>query len=529
MDCSGFPRLRVGQLRPGSQCHRDDPGPQRRQASPDQRPLRQHPGRTGRVRRRARRGDDAGGRRAVPAIAAGAAGDPAVQRRRGIWPQRRRAPSSAPTRWRNDVNSLINIDARGVSGPALMFETSSPNGAAIAAYSRWHAPALRQFDQHRFRQAHPQHHRRRQIRAAAAGRCSTTGSSATRPAIIRRATTSPRSIGPASRMSAARCCAAARALSAMPDPARAGSGRMVFTDIAGRAFIRLPLGIAAAILALLLLVATVPGVAQKGARQAAAARGGHAVRRKHRRRAGRAWSRDCSAPAISGAPIRSSPTSPSMPCCSRRWRRSGRSAASGFVRERMRAAAWLLILIFGAALSARLARRDHLLPDRAGPRAGRDCAGRSLAASRDIVRDRCDRRSVPDARPASRAGRNAADRRAAVGRCPLAALAALPAIIECDVGPIAACAACACRRGRRALDRRLDHPARQRRAAARLQHRLFPRRQIATAQAGAWRTSRRPARPTSLAVGARACCPTTAARGGSRPPRCSRRRCPRPG
>jgi hypothetical protein len=33
------------------------------------------------------------------------------------------------------VGSLINIEARGVSGPAFMFETSEPNGPPIAAYS----------------------------------------------------------------------------------------------------------------------------------------------------------------------------------------------------------------------------------------------------------------------------------------------------------------------------------------------------------------------------------------------------------
>ena len=34
-----------------------------------------------------------------------------------------------------NVDSLINLEARGVSGPANMFETSRPNGAAIAAVS----------------------------------------------------------------------------------------------------------------------------------------------------------------------------------------------------------------------------------------------------------------------------------------------------------------------------------------------------------------------------------------------------------
>lgn len=33
------------------------------------------------------------------------------------------------------VDSLINVESRGVDGPAIMFETSRPNGAAIAAYA----------------------------------------------------------------------------------------------------------------------------------------------------------------------------------------------------------------------------------------------------------------------------------------------------------------------------------------------------------------------------------------------------------
>ena len=35
-----------------------------------------------------------------------------------------------------NVGSLVNLEARGVSGPANMFETSVPNGPAIAAYAR---------------------------------------------------------------------------------------------------------------------------------------------------------------------------------------------------------------------------------------------------------------------------------------------------------------------------------------------------------------------------------------------------------
>jgi hypothetical protein len=34
----------------------------------------------------------------------------------------------------DQVDSIVNLEARGVTGPAVMFETSRPNGAAIAAY-----------------------------------------------------------------------------------------------------------------------------------------------------------------------------------------------------------------------------------------------------------------------------------------------------------------------------------------------------------------------------------------------------------
>jgi hypothetical protein len=46
---------------------------------------------------------------------------------------------------------------------------------------------------------------------------------------------------------------ATRTLASMPDPARAGSGRVVFTDIAGRVLIRLPLTVAAILLGLLVV------------------------------------------------------------------------------------------------------------------------------------------------------------------------------------------------------------------------------------------------------------------------------------
>ena len=39
------------------------------------------------------------------------------------------------------VGALVNLEARGVTGPALMFETSRPNGPAIAAYRKVEHPA----------------------------------------------------------------------------------------------------------------------------------------------------------------------------------------------------------------------------------------------------------------------------------------------------------------------------------------------------------------------------------------------------
>ena len=89
----------------------------------------------------------------------------AVQRGRGVRPQRFGARSSAPTRSRGRWNSLINIDARGVSGPALMFETSEPNGAALSIYARGCTPAVRQFAEHRLFAVDPQQHRRRRVQA----------------------------------------------------------------------------------------------------------------------------------------------------------------------------------------------------------------------------------------------------------------------------------------------------------------------------------------------------------------------------
>ena len=48
---------------------------------------------------------------------------------------------STTIRWRRASTALINIESRGVEGPAIMFETSRPNGAAIGRFAA--GPAVR--------------------------------------------------------------------------------------------------------------------------------------------------------------------------------------------------------------------------------------------------------------------------------------------------------------------------------------------------------------------------------------------------
>src|SRR6476661_7042914 len=151
-----------------------------------------------------------------------------------------------------DVNSLINIDVRGVTGPALMYETSSPNGAAIAAYARSTRRPYANSISTDFAKLIP--NTTDVVKFAPAGwtllnwglignetRYHSPGDTV---AALDRA--SLYHVG-------SEAYAAARTLSDMPDPAQAGSGRMVFTSIAGRAFVRLPLAGAAVGLGILLL------------------------------------------------------------------------------------------------------------------------------------------------------------------------------------------------------------------------------------------------------------------------------------
>ena len=90
------------------------------------------------------------------------------------------------------VGSLINIEARGVSGPAFMFETSEPNGQAIAAFAAATAPPLRQFADRPISPSSSPIIPTSWCSRTAAGQRSTTRSSAMRRATIRPAIRSPR-------------------------------------------------------------------------------------------------------------------------------------------------------------------------------------------------------------------------------------------------------------------------------------------------------------------------------------------------
>jgi hypothetical protein len=149
------------------------------------------------------------------------------------------------------VNSLINIDGRGVSGPALMHETSEPNGAALAAYGGAARPFANSISTD-FAKLIP--NSTDVVFYKPAGwtllnfawlgnetRYHSPGDTVD--------ALNPATLGHLG----SEVLAATRTLAATPDPASAASGRVVFTDIAGRIFIHLPLSIAAVLLGILLV------------------------------------------------------------------------------------------------------------------------------------------------------------------------------------------------------------------------------------------------------------------------------------
>jgi hypothetical protein len=250
------------------------------------------------------------------------------------------------------VNSLINIDGRGVSGPALMHETSDPNGAAMAAYaSATHRPFANSISTD-FAKLIPN--------STDVVFYKPTGWTLLNYAWLGNET---RYHSPGDRIDALSAAtlshmggevlAATHALASKPDPTRAGSGRTVFTDIAGRIFFRLPLIVAAATLALLLAATFLLARQRKALGKpllvalglVAGGTAGVAIIAiiMGLLRAGDYWR---AYPLVAYLQLYAL----LLLVMSALWARLGRSID----RERMRAATWLLVILLGAALSLAL-------------------------------------------------------------------------------------------------------------------------------------------------------------------------------
>ncbi|HET7709618.1 MAG TPA: M20/M25/M40 family metallo-hydrolase [Sphingomicrobium sp.] len=161
----------------------------------------------------------------------------------------------------DEVDSLVNIESRGVSGPAIMFETSQPNGAAIAAFAgaarRPYANSL-SMD---FAKLIPNTTDVVEFRTA--------GWTVLNYAIIGNETRyhtpgdTIAALDPSSLHHVGTEALAATRLLAAGNPAQIKARTLVFTDIAGRLFLQLRLPIAAVALDLLLLLALVQAYRRK--------------------------------------------------------------------------------------------------------------------------------------------------------------------------------------------------------------------------------------------------------------------------
>ena len=248
----------------------------------------------------------------------------------------------------SEVNSLINIDNRGVTGPALMHETSEPDGAAIALYASATRRPYAGSISSDFAKLIPNY----------------TDVSFFKPAgwtlldygIIGNET---RYHSPGDTIQAldrntfahvgTEVLAATRAMAAVPDPSRVSSGRVVFTDIAGRMFLRLPLIVAATVLGILLIAGLVLAWSKALGRALALAIGmvvggsvaaGAASFIVGMLRAGDYWRAYPLVPCLAIYATM-------LAAMAAIWARWGR----GLDRRAMRAASWLLILLLGTAAS----------------------------------------------------------------------------------------------------------------------------------------------------------------------------------
>ncbi len=250
------------------------------------------------------------------------------------------------------VNSLINIDARGVTGPAVMFETNEPNAAALSAYAQAARRPYANSLSTDFARLIP----------------NTTDVVEFKPdgwtllnfAIVGNETRyhSPGdTVGALDRASLYHVGSEVLALTSVmanrPDPSRAASGRSIFTDVAGRIFIKLPLVLAAALMVVLLIAGGAisrrdralgrPLLLSAGMFVAGSVAAGFVAFLATLVRPGDFWR---ASPLVSYLAV----YAVVLAAMTFVWGRWG----SGLDRSRMRAAAWLLILIVGAALSLAL-------------------------------------------------------------------------------------------------------------------------------------------------------------------------------
>jgi len=247
------------------------------------------------------------------------------------------------------VNSLINIDVRGVTGPAVMYETSEPNGAAMALYGAATKRPYANSISTDFARLIPNTTDVVFFRPA--------GWTLLNHAIVGNETRyhspgdtiealDPNSVGHVG----TEVLAATRAMAAAAEPARAGSGRTVFTDVAGRSFFHLPLVVAAALLALLVIAAFV--LAWRRA----------ALRKPLAVAAGMVFGGSAAAAGVSVVASLARPGDfwRAYPLLAYLAVYATLLLAMGFVwwwwgraldKRRMRAAAWLLVVLIGAALS----------------------------------------------------------------------------------------------------------------------------------------------------------------------------------
>jgi hypothetical protein len=247
------------------------------------------------------------------------------------------------------VNSLINIDNRGVTGPALMHETSDPDGAAVAIYASSTRRPYANSISTDFARLIPNYTDVTFFKPSdwtlldygIIGNETRYHSPGDNIAAV-----DPNSVGHVG----SEVLAATRAMAAASNPAEAGSGRTVFTDIAGRVFLKLPLMMAAVLLALLLVAAFFFAWKRAALKKPLGIAAGMVV----------GGSVPAGAISVLASLARPGDFWRAYPLIAYLAVYATLLLAMGFIwwwwgraldKRRMRAAAWLLVLIVGAALS----------------------------------------------------------------------------------------------------------------------------------------------------------------------------------